>query len=60
MSAAAMTMMPAHAAPARIELVDADVLIDRWTSWMADAAQGRLQAPSTMPERATPQNWRQK
>jgi len=43
-----------------IEPVDADVLIDRWASWLADAAQGRLQAPSSMPERPILRNWRQK
>ncbi len=43
-----------------IEPVDADVFIDRWAHWLADAAQGRLQSPSTMPERPTPRNWRQK
>jgi serine/threonine protein kinase len=34
--------------------------IDRWMGWFADAADGRLQSPSTMPERPTPRNWRQK
>jgi serine/threonine-protein kinase len=43
-----------------IEPVDADAFIDRWTHWLADAAQGRLQAPSAMPEKSTPRNWRQK
>lgn len=42
-----------------IEPVDADVFIDRWANWLADAAQGRLQAPSMMPEKPTPRNWRQ-
>ena len=43
-----------------IESVDADSFIDRWANWLADAAQGRLQAPSTMPEKPTSGNWRQK
>jgi hypothetical protein len=43
-----------------IERVDADAFIDRWAGWLADAAQGRLQAPSTMPEKPILQNWRRK
>ncbi|MGT2502838.1 serine/threonine-protein kinase [Bradyrhizobium guangxiense] len=43
-----------------IQPVDADELIDRWSSWLADAAQGRLHAPSTMPERPIPENWRRR
>ena len=43
-----------------IEPVDTDAFIDRWANWLADAARGRLQAPSMMPERTIPQNWRQK
>lgn len=43
-----------------IEPVDVDEFVDRWTTSLAEAAQGRLQAPSTMPERPTPRNWRQK
>ncbi|MBR1155690.1 serine/threonine-protein kinase [Bradyrhizobium sp. JYMT SZCCT0428] len=43
-----------------MESLDSESFIDRWTSWLGDAAQGRLQAPSTMPERETPRNWRQK
>jgi eukaryotic-like serine/threonine-protein kinase len=37
-----------------------DEFIDRWMGWFADAADGRLHSPSTMPERPTPRNWRQK
>jgi eukaryotic-like serine/threonine-protein kinase len=33
--------------------------IDRWAGWFATAAGGRLSAPSTMPERPTPRNWRE-
>jgi serine/threonine protein kinase len=43
-----------------IEPVDTDAFIDIWANRLADAAQGRLQPPSTMPERPTPRNWRQK
>jgi serine/threonine-protein kinase len=42
-----------------IERLDSDDFIDRWANWLGDAAQGRLQAPSTMPERPTPRSWRQ-
>ena len=35
-----------------------DEFIARWTGWFADAANGRLQAPSTMPERPAPRSWR--
>lgn len=37
-----------------------DDFIDRWAGWFADASAGKLTAPSTMPERPTPRNWRQK
>jgi serine/threonine-protein kinase len=43
-----------------IEAIDTDAFIDRWANWLADAAQGRLQAPSTMPEKPIHRNWRQK
>ncbi|MET4448668.1 hypothetical protein ABIB75_006978 [Bradyrhizobium sp. GM2.2] len=43
-----------------IEEIDPELLIDRWANWLADAAEGRLHAPSTMPEKPTPRNWRQK
>lgn len=42
-----------------LERLDSESFIDRWASWLSDAAQGRLQSPSTMPERPTPRNWRQ-
>lgn len=32
--------------------------IDRWAGWFADAAQGNLHHPSTMPERPTQGSWR--
>lgn len=43
-----------------LERLEADIFVDRWAGWLGDAAQGRLQAPSTMPERPTPRNWRQR
>ncbi|MGY3498015.1 serine/threonine-protein kinase [Bradyrhizobium sp. USDA 4502] len=43
-----------------IEPIQADAFIDRWANWLADAAQGRLQPPSTMPERPILENWRRK
>jgi eukaryotic-like serine/threonine-protein kinase len=43
-----------------VTLGELDEFIDRWMGWFADAADGRLQSPSTMPERPTPRNWRQK
>lgn len=42
-----------------LERLDSESFIDRWANWLADAAQGRLQAPSTMPERPIPRSWRQ-
>ncbi|NUU41844.1 serine/threonine-protein kinase [Tardiphaga robiniae] len=41
-----------------LERLDPDAFIDRWANWLGDAAQGRLHAPSTMPEKPTPRNWR--
>jgi serine/threonine-protein kinase len=37
-------------------LGDLAEFVDRWTGWLADATQGRLNIPSTMPERPT--QWR--
>jgi serine/threonine-protein kinase len=39
---------------------DLDDFVDRWANWFGLAADGRLSAPSTMPERATPRNWRER
>jgi len=36
-------------------LGDLDEFIDRWVGWLADATQGRLNFPSTMPEQ--PAQW---
>lgn len=41
-----------------MERLDSEGFIDRWANWLGDAAQGRLQSPSTMPERPTPRSWR--
>ncbi|WP_338688922.1 serine/threonine-protein kinase [Bradyrhizobium sp. 26S5] len=43
-----------------IERLDPEEFTDRWASWLGDAAQGKLHMPSSMPERETPRNWRQK
>jgi serine/threonine-protein kinase len=39
---------------------DLDDFIDRWANWFALAADDRLSFPSTMPERPTPRNWRER
>jgi serine/threonine protein kinase len=41
-----------------LSVSDLSEFIDRWISWFADAAQGRLQYPSTMPERQAEGSWR--
>jgi len=38
---------------------DLDEFISRWAGWFADAAQGQLNRPSTMPERDPRGSWRQ-
>jgi serine/threonine-protein kinase len=42
----------------RLDLGALDEFIDRWAGWFADAANGRLTHPSTMPERQTQGSWR--
>ncbi|ARX80629.1 serine/threonine protein kinase [Streptomyces alboflavus] len=37
---------------------DLDELIDRWATWLAQAANGRLAHPSHMPERNPQGSWR--
>lgn len=37
---------------------DLEEFIDRWASWLADASEGRLQYPSSMPERSPDGSWR--
>ncbi|GAA1264524.1 hypothetical protein Psi02_64090 [Planotetraspora silvatica] len=39
---------------------DVDEFINRWAGWFADAAQGQLGHPSTMPERSPQGSWRQR
>jgi eukaryotic-like serine/threonine-protein kinase len=38
---------------------DLDDFIGRWAGWFAEAAQGQLNQPSTMPERQPQGSWRQ-
>jgi serine/threonine-protein kinase len=38
---------------------DLDEFMGRWAGWLADAAQGQLHRPSTMPERNPQGSWRQ-
>jgi serine/threonine-protein kinase len=42
-----------------INIGDLDEFISRWAGWFADAAQGHLNRPSTMPERDPGGSWRQ-
>jgi serine/threonine-protein kinase len=42
-----------------VSIGELDEFIDRWAGWLADAAQGRLQHPSELPERPTQGSWRQ-
>jgi eukaryotic-like serine/threonine-protein kinase len=42
-----------------INVGDLDEFIGRWAGWLADAAQGRLMKPSSMPERDPRGSWRQ-
>lgn len=37
---------------------DLDEFVDRWAGWFAEAAQGRLAHPSSMPERPPQDSWR--
>lgn len=43
-----------------LNIGDLQDFIDRWASWFADAARGRLQHPRTMPERPADGSWRGK
>lgn len=43
-----------------VSIGELDEFIDRWAGWLADAAQGRLQHPSELPERPTQGSWRQR
>jgi serine/threonine-protein kinase len=42
----------------RLVVDDLADFFDRWAGWFADAAEGRLTHPSTMPERPTQGSWR--
>ncbi len=41
-----------------ISVDDLDEFIDRWASWFADASQGKLAHPTSMPERQPSGSWR--
>jgi eukaryotic-like serine/threonine-protein kinase len=41
-----------------VSIGDLDDFIGRWAGWFADAAQGQLNQPSTMPERQAQGSWR--
>jgi hypothetical protein len=42
----------------RLVVGELEELVDRWLGWFAAAAEGSLQRPSTMPERAPEGSWR--
>ena len=41
-----------------LNLGDLNEFIERWATWFADASQGRLQHPSTIPEHSPDGSWR--
>jgi hypothetical protein len=43
-----------------LSMVNLDQFIDRWITWFADGAQGRLQHPSSMPEQPSEGSWRRR
>ncbi len=43
----------------RLVVGELDDFISRWAGWLADAAEGRLSRPQSMPERETAGTWRQ-
>jgi serine/threonine protein kinase len=43
-----------------LDIGDLDEFVDRWVGWFADAAQGRLQHPRSMPERPAEESWRRR
>jgi eukaryotic-like serine/threonine-protein kinase len=43
-----------------ISISDLDEFISRWAGWFADAAQGQLDHPNTMPERDPRGSWRER
>jgi serine/threonine-protein kinase len=42
-----------------VSIGEIDDFIGRWAGWFADAAQGHLNRPGTMPERQPQGSWRQ-
>ncbi len=42
----------------RLEPENLDEFVERWASWFAAAAQGKLSHPSQMPERSAQDSWR--
>ena len=46
--------------PTRLIVGELDEFIDRWSSWLADAANGTLRNPSSMPERPITDSWRRR
>ena len=44
--------------PTPLIVGELDEFIDRWSSWLADAANGTLRNPPTMPERPITGSWR--
>lgn len=44
----------------RLEPENLDEFIERWAGWFAEASQGKLGHPSTMPERPAQDSWRRK
>jgi eukaryotic-like serine/threonine-protein kinase len=41
-----------------LDLADLDAFTDRWIGWFAEAAAGKLNRPSQIPEMEIPTNWR--
>ena len=46
--------------PTPLIVGELDEFIDRWSSWLADAANGTLRNPPNMPERPITDNWRKR
>ena len=44
--------------PEELDRADLDPFIDRWLSWFADAGEGLLMVPGTMPEPGATRPWR--
>lgn len=53
------TSLVQHAWPfTPIDVIDLSEFVDRWATWLADASEGKLQPPSTLPERSPSNSWR--